>query len=321
MLIGVDIHAASFLDISKRVATTGAEEGLLSIAFHPRYEKNRRFFVFYVNTQPGHDLQVDQFKHRRDSTVRARARSRQTTLIVPHDQANNHNGGQLQFGPDDHLYVSTGDGGPQRDPENDAQSSDSLLGKILRISPREEGSYDIPKSNPFAGGPGRGEIFATGLRNPYRFTFDAETGAIAIGDVGLAAFEEVDYEPAGGALGANFGWNDYEGFQQTTFGTAPLADPHEPPIHAYSDAPGPCEAITGGYVVRDPDLPTLGGRYIYADYCGGPLRSLVPAEDGASDDASLGLSPAHVSSFGEGTARQLYVVSRDGPVYALEPTT
>lgn len=318
-------QAESFLDIAGRVAS-GGEEGLLSVAFHPNYDENRRFFVFYTNRNDGHDIQVDQFKRRQGNPLRAKESSRRKVIIVQHNQRNNHNGGQLQFGPDNRLFVSIGDGGTQMDPENDAQRRNSLLGKILRLKPRPEGGYDVPAGNPYVGRAGRDEIYARGLRNPFRFSFDAETGALTIGDVGGGAREEIDYEPDGG-LGANFGWNDFEGFQPTTFGTGEPPANHEAPLHDYATLPNtgdpdPAgEAVTGGYIVRDPDLPALEGLYVYTDYFYGQLRTIDPAVGPDSDADLPGADPDQfVSSFGEGANRQIYVVGHSGgDVFALEP--
>ncbi len=305
-----------FLDITDRVHCCG-EQGLLSIAFHPNYETNRRFYVFYVNESSGHDLEVSQFKRHPKDELDAREGSERRAIVVQHNQADNHNGGQLQFGPDGYLYLAPGDGGPQGDPENDAQSKDSLLGKILRIRPLSDGGYTSPDGNPFKGKRGHNQIWARGLRNPYRFSFDAATGALTIGDVGGSLREEIDYEPDGGRK-ANFGWNDYEGFTETNFGTGRNARNHQEPIHDYPNAAGP-DAVTGGYVIRDPGLPGLVGRYLYADFYDGDLRTLIPAEGGASDDAPLGLNAGNVSSFGEGAGGQIYVVDYGGDVFALEP--
>ena len=307
--------AKPFLDITNRVSSMG-EEGLLSLAFHPNYPRNRRFYVFYVNTDAGHDVEVDQFKRRKGSAVRAIKRSRKELLVVQHNQANNHNGGQLQFAPDTkHLYISIGDGGPQGDPENDAQRRTSLLGKLLRIIPRGGGGYDVPDDNPFVGRKGRRQIYARGLRNPFRFSFDSENGALTIGDVGGSQREEVDYV-ANPQPGLNFGWNDFEGTLETDFGLGANANPHTPPIYDYPNGAGP-DAVTGGYVVRDPDLPALVGQYLYADFYDGDLLTLtVPA---GTAGTPVGLNVPNLSSFGEGTDGQIYVASLNGPVHALEP--
>jgi len=306
--------AKPFLNIKKRVSS-GGEEGLLSLAFHPNYERNRRFYVFYVNTKPGHDVEVAQYKRQKNSEVRAAKKSRRKTLYVQHNQANNHNGGQLQFEPGTNdLYVSVGDGGPQGDPEDDAQDPGSMLGKLHRITPRGKGGYEVPADNPFVGIAGRDEVYALGLRNPFRFSFDSGSGALTIGDVGGSEREEIDYVAAP-APGLNFGWNDFEGTLETDFGIGADADPHTPPIHEYPNGAGP-DAVTGGYVVRDPGLPALAGEHLYADFYDGDLLTLeVPA---GTPGTPIGLNVPQLASFGEGLDGQIYVVSLAGDVFRLE---
>lgn len=308
-----------FLDIRDEVRS-GGEEGLLSLAFDRDYATNRRFYVYY--TTNGGDIRIDRFKGRESDPTRASARSRKKVIKVEHDQASNHNGGQLQIGPDGYLYAGIGDGGPQGDPENDAQRKNSLLGKILRIDPRRRGGYDVPPDNPYIGEAGADEIFARGLRNPWRLSFDSATGALTIGDVGGDAWEEIDHVASPGAgepggLGANFGWNDFEGTHETAFGTGANASPHTIPIAEFShSAPDDFCSIIGGYVVRDPDLG-FQGQYIYSDLCDDTLR-LVQVPSGADGDA-LGLEANGIVSFGEGFGGQLYTVSHGGPVSAVEP--
>jgi glucose/arabinose dehydrogenase len=229
----------------------------------------------------------------------------------------NHNGGQLQFGPDGLLYVGLGDGGSEGDPERVGQDLSSPLAKILRIDPRPRGGapYSVPASNPFAGRPGaRPETFAYGLRNPWRFSFDRRTGALWIGDVGQSRFEEVDAVPLAGADGADFGWSAREG--DARFNTDQHAPGAVEPVLTYTHDDG-C-SVTGGYVVRDPSLPRLRGRYVYGDYCAGELRSFV-ARPGrpARDDRPLGPHVDALSSFGEDSAGHVYVTSLEGPVYRL----
>jgi glucose/arabinose dehydrogenase len=309
-----------FLDISELVQF-GGEQGLLSMAFDPNYESNRRFYVYYVTN--GGDIRIDRFKVKPGKPTRADADSRKRVIKIDHGQADNHNGGQLQIGPDGYLYAGIGDGGPQGDPEDDAQRIDSLLGKILRIDPMRRGGYEVPADNPYVGEAGADEIFALGVRNPWRFSFDSATGALTVGDVGGGDWEEIDYLASPGAgepggLGANFGWNDYEGTHETSFGDPPLASPHAPPIAEFShDGPDNFCSIIGGYVVRDPDLLSLGGQYIYSDLCDDTLR-LVQIPSGADGDV-LGLEANGIVSFGEGADGQIYTVSQNGPVSALEP--
>jgi glucose/arabinose dehydrogenase len=307
---------STFLDIRGRVGF-GGERGLFSVAFAPDYKRSGRFYVDYTDNEG--DLRVDQFRRR--SATRAARGSRRSVLQVPHRANSNHNGGQLQF----HrglLYAGTGDGGAGGDPPNNAQNLNELLGKILRIDPRPGGGYRVPGDNPFVGRAGRDEIFSYGLRNPWRFSFDG--GRIVIADVGQARFEEVDYETLGGARGANFGWDAFEGFARYDCGAlCPDGGTPDPggtrkPIFAYGRGGGNC-TIIGGYVVRDPRLPSLRGRYLYTDLCNGTIRSLVPHLSGATGDRSLGLSVTSPTSFGKDRHGRIYVCSGNGPVYRLVP--
>ncbi len=213
-------------------------------------------------------------------------------ITVPHSDAQNHNGGQLQFGPDGYLYIGTGDGGGGGDPWENGQDRLELLGKLLRIDPRQgpTGAYSIPADNPYYGSTReRGEIWSYGLRNPYRFSFDRATGALAIGDVGQNVYEEVDYQAAPAAgRGINFGWDCREGLHAYagTLGCVGVAPTD--PVLEYSHTAGGC-SITGGYVVRDPGLTELAGRYVYADFCRAQLRSAVLSSPAASDDRAEGL--------------------------------
>ncbi|HEX6587218.1 MAG TPA: PQQ-dependent sugar dehydrogenase [Solirubrobacterales bacterium] len=333
-----------FLDIADRV-TSGGEEGLLSIAFHPRYEGNRRFYVYFTDGQG--DNQVVEFKRAKRSRVRANPQSARTVLHLSHPTFGNHNGGQLQFGPKRLLYIGPGDGGGGGDPPNNAQNPESLLGKLLRIDPlpKRRGKkgrgkkrsaraaraapYRIPRGNPFVGQPGRDEVFSLGLRNPYRFTFDSLTGAIAIGDVGQGCREEIDYRGPGHARGANFGWSRFEGSRLNNDSRSALGATL--PIHEYdnSSAGGGCPplggfsgaAVIAGYVVRDQRLAHQYGRLLYADIARDEIRSLIPSESAAIDEGPTGVSvPAgQPDSFGETRGGQLWVVSHAGPVYRLDP--
>jgi hypothetical protein len=232
------------------------------------------------------------------------------------DFASNHNGGLLLFGPDRHLYIGTGDGGIADDPERNGQDLGSLLGKILRIDPQASAGnpYSIPADNPFAARPGaRAEVCDYGLRNPWRFSFDRRTGDLIIGDVGQNTEEEIDQRPAGRVCGSNFGWSAFEGTNR--FNSDQSAPGAARPIFTYGRDRG-C-SVTGGYVVRDPSLRSLDGRYLYSDYCEGELRSLVPAGPRARGDRSLGLQVDSPVSFGEDADGHVYVVSLAGPVYRL----
>jgi glucose/arabinose dehydrogenase len=304
-----------FLDISDQVSS-GGEEGLFSIAFAPDYRKSRRFYVYYTNNDG--DLRIDEFKRRRGSEIRASAGSQRNVLAIPHPMFGNHNGGQLQFGPDGLLWLGTGDGGGGGDGFDNARNLDSLLGKLLRIDPSSrKGPYSTPRDNPYVGRDGADEVYAYGLRNPWRFSFDAATTEVTIADVGQAAFEEVNFLSPAAARGANFGWPQFEGNQP--FDPArPGPDTPIFPIHTYSSASGSgnCSVI-GGYVVRDRKLPSLYGRYVYADLCAGELRSFIPSPSGASDDGPLGSTVTSPTSFGEGRKGRIYVTSIDGPVFQL----
>ncbi|HKF84100.1 MAG TPA: PQQ-dependent sugar dehydrogenase [Solirubrobacterales bacterium] len=312
-------RAGTFLDLRDRV-NYGGERGLLSVAFPPDYASSKRFYVYYTDAAGA--IQIDEFQRR--SATRAAAGSRRPVITIPHPVNSNHNGGQLQF-LDDLLYFATGDGGSGGDPPNNAQNKDVLLGKLLRIDPRAAGGkpYSVPASNPFVGKPGRDEIFSYGLRNPFRFAFDTTHGQprIAIGDVGQNEFEELDYTTVGKASGANFGWDALEGFSKYTDENSGTPDPGGTvkPIFAYPHSRGGSCSIIGGYVVRDPRLAGLRGRYVYADLCEGQLRSLVLHLKRASGDRRLGLQVSSPSSFGEDQRHRLYVASLEGPVYRLVP--
>jgi glucose/arabinose dehydrogenase len=304
-----------FLDLRDQVSY-GGERGLLSVAFPPDYARSKRFYVYY--TDENGNIRIDEFK--RGSATRARAGSQRQVIVVPHPVNSNHNGGQLQF-LGDLLYFATGDGGSGGDPPNNAQNKEVLLGKLLRIDPRSSGGrpYTVPADNPFVGKAGRDEIYSYGLRNPFRFSFDGRR--IAIGDVGQNEFEELDYTTVAGARGANFGWDAFEGFSKYTDENSGTPDPGGTvkPIFAYGHSRGNSCTIIGGYVVRDPRLHGLRGRYVYADLCEGQLRSLVPHLKRASGDRKLGLHVETPSSFGEDDQHRLYVASLEGPVYRLVP--
>jgi glucose/arabinose dehydrogenase len=309
-----------FLDLRGEVGY-GGEQGLLSIAFPPDYRQSGSFYVYY-NDNAG-NIRIDEFK--RHGATRAAAGSQRQVIEIPHPVNSNHNGGQMQF-LDDLLYFGTGDGGSGGDPPNNAQNKEVLLGKLLRIDPRPAGGrpYSVPASNPFVGKPGRDEIYSYGLRNPFRFSFDTVSSKqprIAIGDVGQSQFEEIDYTTVAAASGANFGWDALEGFAPYTDENSGTADPGGTikPIFAYPHSRGGSCSITGGYVVSDPSLRSLYKRYVYADFCEGELRSLVPHLKRASGERKLGLAVESPSSFGEDEAHHLYVSSLEGPVFRLIP--
>jgi glucose/arabinose dehydrogenase len=297
----------SFLDISSQVSS-GGERGLLGLAFHPGYARNGRFYVDYTNRSG--DTRVVQY--RRASANRANRGSARTLLAI-HQPFANHNGGDLVFGPDGDLYIGMGDGGGAGDPEGNGQDVGTLLGKLLRIDvDRRSGGrlYAIPAGNPFARGGGRPEIYAYGLRNPWRFSFDRTRGDLWIGDVGQNRFEEIDYRPKGRGAGANFGWNAFEGRGRyrgggsLRVGSTPVA-----PVAQYPHAQG-C-SVTGGFVYRGTAVPALRGRYVYADYCSGRVWSLRagPRPSGVRAETGLGVSLSNVTSFGQGANGELYLLA------------
>ncbi len=303
-----------FLDIRSKV-TSGGEQGLLGLAFAPNYRSSGRFYVYYTDRSANQRV----VEYRRASADRARAGSARTVLVMRDDEGN-HNGGDIKFGPDRLLYIATGDGGGGGDEHGsrgNAQSLGSLLGKLLRIDPRASGTrrYRIPASNPFTGDSGRrAEIYSYGLRNPWRWSFDRATGDVTIADVGQDSVEEVNFVRRGRARGANFGWRPWEGRRRFTQEAAPSA---VFPVIQKSHNDGWC-SITGGYVVRDPALKALKGRYVYGDFCKGQLRSARLSAGRATGDRSLGLANVDsLSSFGEDARGRVYVVSLGGPVYRL----
>jgi glucose/arabinose dehydrogenase len=309
------VQAQPFLDIRGRV-TSGGEQGLLSIAFDPRYPTNHRFYAYFTNGSG--NIEIDEFQAA--SNTQTAPGSRRRVIVIGHPGAQNHNGGQLEFGPGGDLYMGTGDGGGAGDPHENAQNKDKLLGKLLRIDPHKHGSksYTVPGGNPYVGKPGRNEIFALGLRNPYRFSFDGKR--IDIGDVGQERFEEVDMEGYNALRGANFGWDHYEGdhvFNWPGDNEAPAPKHnYRRPVFEYAHGSGRC-AIIGGYVVHNRSLASLRGRYLYADLCAGSLRSFVPERNGSRNDRGLGLHLSTPSSFGEGANGSVYALSLDGPVFKL----
>ncbi|MDX6690115.1 MAG: hypothetical protein QOG15_1572 [Solirubrobacteraceae bacterium] len=305
-----------FLDLTSRVRA-GGEQGLLSMAFAPDYEKSRRFYVNYTARKDG-TQRIVEFKRSKGNPDRALTTGR---LVIKYDGLeSNHNGGLIVFGPDKLLYAGTGDGGgadDQHGARGNGQDTGSLLGKILRIDPRPSGGrpYSVPGDNPFVGRAGADEIYSYGLRNPWRFSFDRSTGDIAIGDVGQDKREEIDFASKGKARGVNYGWRAWEGTLHNFPGED--APGRVDPVLELSHSAGNC-SITGGYIVRDPKLPALAGRYVYGDYCKGELRSVRLSAGHASDDRSLGLKKIpQLSSFGEDARGRVYVTSLGGSVYRL----
>ncbi len=297
-----------FLDLRGRISA-GGERGLLSLAFAPDYARSGRFYVYYT----AGDGAIRIVEYRRRSAERARRGSARVVLSQPHP-AGNHNGGLVLFGPDGMLYAGLGDGGGGGDQDNNAQNLGTVLGKIIRIDPRRRGgrAYRVPGSNPFAGRSGvRPEIYAYGLRNPWRFAF-TPAGDLVVADVGQNEVEEISIVRR---AGANLGWRVYEGRSRYAGGTAPG---HLPPVIERSHSAGNC-SITGGVVVRDPVLSSLRGRYVFGDFCRGQLESARMVGGSARSVRSHSVSVDQLSSFGVDGRRRVYATSLSGPVYRLVP--
>ena len=295
-----------FLDIRAKVVA-GGERGLLGLAFHPSYQTNHRFFVYYTQAADG-TIVLAEYKTSGNADIADPTETR--LLTIPHPNTN-HNGGMLAFGPDGYLYIGVGDGGGSNDAPNNAQNTSVLLGKILRIDVSVAGTYSSPASNPFVGREGRDEIFAFGLRNPWRFSFDRLTGQQWVADVGQGAFEEVDTPIV---LGGNYGWRVYEGFTCTNNDPA-LCNPanYLSPIFDYPHSGGRC-SITGGYVYRGSQGAVPNGTYVYGDYCSGEIFTWANNAQTVSLDTA-----ANISSFGEDEQGELYVVALGGTISRIDP--
>ncbi len=305
-----------FLDIRQKVLF-GGEQGLLSVAFHPSYSSNRHFYVYYTNRDG--DIQIERYTASSTSPNSADPASAQPIIHISHPTYLNHNGGQLAFGPDGFLYVGTGDGGSGGDPPNNAQNLNVLLGKLLRldVNPASFAPYTIPATNPFRNRTdARAEIWAYGLRNPWRFSFDRVGKTLYIADVGQSAREEVNAVPDGQA-GVNYGWRIMEGTR--CYGSVLPCNQSDLtlPVHEYDTGGGTC-AVTGGFVYRGSAIPQIAGLYFFSDYCKGGLRSFRLVNGAATDvrewNAGVGES---ITSFGEDRHGELYVISHGGTVGKL----
>ncbi|MGK2934732.1 MAG: PQQ-dependent sugar dehydrogenase [Gemmatimonadaceae bacterium] len=303
----------SFLDIRGKVRS-GGEEGLLSVAFHPQYATNRRFYVYYVDNSG--NLQIERYTAPTASSNVADPATALPIINIPHPNNSNHNGGQLAFGPDGFLYIGTGDGGSGGDPPNNAQNLNVLLGKMLRLDVSQE-PYAIPESNPFRNTPNaRAEIWAYGLRNPWRFSFDRTGNILYIGDVGQSRREEINAVSAAQA-GLNYGWRIMEG--TSCYNTMLPCDRSglTLPVHEYDTGGGNC-AVTGGFAYRGTAIPQIVGLYFFSDYCKGGLRSFRLVNGAATDvrewNAGVG---GTITSFAQDRNRELYVISHSGTVGKL----
>jgi glucose/arabinose dehydrogenase len=298
------LQTTPFLNISTRVLS-GGERGLLSVAFHPNYATNH-FFYIYFTTQTNGDIRIERFTTTSNPEVADPATSK-LIITAPHSTNNNHNGGLLAFGLDGMLYAGLGDGGGAGDPLQNGQNFNSLLGSLLRLDVDNGDPYAIPSNNPYVGQANRrGEIWAKGLRNPWRYAFDQPTGLLYIADVGQVAREEVDVVAANRA-GVNYGWNVMEGaicYNATTCTQTGF----ELPILDYGHTAGAC-SITGGYVYRGSAVPGIRGHYFYSDYCAGFLKSFRYSNGVAVDQKDWALTTSAVTSFGTDFADELYVLS------------
>jgi hypothetical protein len=305
-----------FLDISAQVST-GSEQGLLGLAFHPQYAANGRFIVHY--TDLAGDTRVSGFQVSPDPDVADTAS--QVSILAEDQPFPNHNGGQVLFGPDGYLYIMLGDGGAADDPGGRGQSLADLLGSILRVEPLDGGGYAVPPDNPFVSTAGaRPEIWSYGLRNPWRVAFDPATGDLYIADVGQGEWEEVSVSPPadGAGKGLNFGWNVMEG-PECFVDSSCDQDAFELPVLSYNHGAG-C-SITGGFVYRGAAIPALQGHYFYSDYCQGWVRSFRFENGSAVDQFQWPtLAPgSNVPGFGRDAAGELYVMSTDGLVFKIVP--
>jgi glucose/arabinose dehydrogenase len=305
---------STFADLTDRVLATDNERGLLSMAFAPDYATSGLFYVYYTAKSPTGQITIEEHRVDPANPDGADAGYARVLVTIPHDQQSNHNGGQLQFGPDGQLYAGTGDGGSGGDPSGNAQTTtpappsvangvnhDYRLGKLLRVDRVNGGAT----------------VFAYGLRNPWRFSFDRATGDLIIGDVGQDHYEEVDFAPAPAiGAGANYGWNTYEGLHTYPGGAPAGSAPGTVlPVVEYSHTDG-C-SITGGYVVRDPALPELAGTYLYGDNCSGVISGVTLP---GGTPRALGFNVPSVSSFGEDGCGRVYAASLNGPVYRFAST-
>jgi glucose/arabinose dehydrogenase len=299
-----------FLDIIGRVGSVGNEQGLLGMAFDPNFKQNQYFYVNYT------ELQGNTVIARFTASGNVADPNSELKLLGVAQPFPNHNGGGLAFGPDGYFYIGLGDGGSQGDPNGNGQNLNTLLGKLLRIDVKNGAPYAIPPDNPFANGGSKPEIWAYGLRNPWRFSFDRATGDLWIGDVGQDLWEEIDFLPAGTAGGVNFGWNRYEGMHDYSAGAQ--IENYRPPLFEYSHSEG-C-SVTGGYIYRG-SMPEWQGVYFYGDYCSGGVWGALRVLD-ANGETSISTrlfeTGAAITSFGVDESGEIYLADRNGNILRLE---
>jgi glucose/arabinose dehydrogenase len=309
-------RSTPFLNISDKISTN-IEQGLLSIAFHPNYTSNSYVYAFYSkksSSSPNGDSVISRFTANRTTKTVDLTTEKPLLTISRDPKEGNHNGGQLQFGPDGYLYISVGDGGSQEDPNGNGQNKNVLNAKMLRIEVKDDGTYSIPTGNPYKAGGGLPEIWAYGFRNPWRFSFDKSTGDMWIGDVGGSQTkEEVNFQArnATDAAGRNYGWHIYEGSVCIKGGCNPSGMTF--PIFTYDHSGGDC-SITGGYVYRGTEYATMQGRYFMGDFCSGSIRSIVSNGSGGwTSKLELPNAVASLSGFGEGPDGSIYATSLGDP--------
>jgi glucose/arabinose dehydrogenase len=305
------LRSTPFIDIRSRVACCG-ERGLLGMAFHPSYRTNGRFYLAYTDSTGA--LVVGEYRRSSSSANRASTTERRI-IRIPHSSYSNHNGGQLAFGPDGYLYIGTGDGGGGGDPLENGQRRSAPLGTIVRIAPNVTSAsprYRVPSTNPWATSTTiRHEIWAYGVRNPWRFSFDRRTGDLWVADVGQGTYEEVNRSrrAVGGGRGANFGWDQYEAFRchegpcSSSGKTFPLA--------YYAHGANGC-SVTGGYVYRGSKYPALAGRYLFGDYCSGRIWMVTAGGASRQKPVLLRDTAYAISAFGQDEAGELYLVDYKG---------
>ena len=297
------VQNGPFLDIAHKLSA-GSERGLLGLAFHPDFSTNGRFFVNYTRAQDGATVIAEY--HATFPAITADPHER-ILLVIPQPYSN-HNGGMIAFGPDRYLYIGMGDGGSGGDPENHAQNLQNLLGKFLRIDVNQAAPYEIPPDNPFLKGAGKPEIFALGFRNPWRWSFDRQTGDLWAADVGQNTWEEIDLIQKG----KNYGWRLLEGRHcYNPPSHCELAPNLAPPVTEYGHEQGRCSVI-GGYVYRGTRFPALAGTYLFGDFCTGEIWGYLTGATRLLTDTDL-----RISSFGEDAEGELYAVGHDGRIFRI----
>lgn len=311
------VFAGHFLDIDARVNSNAGERGLLGLAFHPDYADNGFFYVNYTNL--GGSTVIARFSRDPNDPDRADPDS-EMILLTQSQPFQNHNGGHLAFGPDGYLYIGLGDGGSGGDPGNRAQNPETFLGKMLRIDVDGGAPYAIPPDNPFVGVDSiLPEIWATGLRNPWRYSFDRITGDLWIADVGQDAWEEISFQPASSTGGENYGWRCKEGFANFNLSGCPPMETLTDPVYVYAHMGQNCSgSVTGGYAYHGNRNPYLNGKYVFTDYCTGVFRALAPDSLGGFEAEDLAnLQNFEFTAFGQDASGELYVAGGSGRIYVI----